>query len=109
MRGRKGGVKGVPIYKTLVIRPRHIKAYYWIQDFIKREGRGPIYREIGLWLGGSDNYYTARNKGINLCAPLEANGFIAQDGHGRGARLRITEKPFTEVNLVVPTDSKPRH
>lgn len=81
---------------------RIVRTYYWIQNFIKEhDGRSPTYREIGEWIGGTDNYYTSRNRGIQVCEPLLAQGFIERVGHGTGSRIRITDKPFTEVNLVI--------
>lgn len=105
MRGHIGGVKGVPVYKKLTLNHRAVRAYYFIQEFIKQNGRGPTYYEIGSLFGGSENYYTTRNKGIKVCKQLEGNGFIIRVGTGRGS-IHLTEKPFTEVNIVIPTDAK---
>lgn len=109
MRGVRGAVLGVPIYKTLSITPHAVRTYRFIESFIKENGRPPDYKEIGAWLGGSDNEWTTRNRGIKACKSLLAQGFIAREGHGRGSVIRITDKPFNEVNIVIPTGSKPRH
>lgn len=82
---------------------RSVKTYYWIQKFIKDNGRAPTYREIGEWIGGSDNKWTSRNRGIQVCEPLLEQGFITRVGHGTGSQIKITDKPFTEVNIVIST------
>lgn len=87
---------------------RVVRTYYWIQDFIKANGRAPTYREIGEWIGGSDNWLTTRNRGIQVCEPLLKQGFIAREGYGRGSRIKITDKPFTEAYIVLPVAPK-RH
>jgi hypothetical protein len=109
MRGRRGGEKGVPRYKTLALRPRAVRTYYWIQQFVKDNGRPPTYYEIGALFDGSDNHWTMRNRGIKAIKPLLAQGFLVREGYGRGSKIKITDKPFTEVNIVIPTSPKPRH
>ena len=107
---KRGATKGVPIYKTLALNKRQIKAYHFIEQFIKDNGRGPYCFEIGLWLGGSTNHITARNKGIRtIVEPLERQGFIERVGQGRNSYIRLTAKPMTDVTIVIPTDSKARH
>lgn len=95
--------------RRLSMTMRVVRTYYWIQNFIKEHGVAPTYRDIGTWIGGSDNYYSSRNRGIQVCEPLLKQGFIARVGHGRGSKIIITDKPFTEGNIVIPTAPRPRH
>jgi hypothetical protein len=105
MRGRKGAVKGVPIYKKLSMTPRAVRAYYWIQEYVSKNEKFPRYCDIGEFLkteGQSDNYYTLRDRGIDIIhLYLEPNGFVRRENR----KLYLTDKPMTDVNIVIPTDA----
>jgi hypothetical protein len=85
-------------YKELTLPTRAIRAYYWIQNNIKEhDGEFPTYYSIGMFLGGGDNYYSARNRGIALVKRwLEPNGYVRREN----AVLSLTDKPLTEANIL---------
>lgn len=97
MKGHRGGVKGIPIYKKLTLTQRAIQTYYWIQTQVKETGEFPTYREIGMYLGGSSNYYSARNRGAKLVQRwLEPNGYVKRENRV----LSLTDKPLVESNIL---------
>lgn len=93
-RGRK---KGTVVWKKLSLTPRAIRAYYWIQNYVKEHEKFPTYYEIGMFLGGGDNYYSARNRGIQLVQRwLEPNGYVRRENR----ILSLTNKPLIESNIL---------
>lgn len=85
--------------KVLTLSPKAIATYYWIQDYVKTNGKFPRHYDVGVYLGADpDSYYNSRSAGIRMINHLKRAGYVqtlkySDAKHARG-KMMLTDKPL---------------
>lgn len=92
---------------------RELQVYRYIENYIKTQGRGPFYSEIGKFLDGKNPLHY-KQRGWNYVKKLEGKGYIKmgyssrRGVYRRSSSMQLTDKKPTDdiFNDLLQSDQR---